>query len=114
MPTLIIQTNVETPVDRHKEILEAASSTVADILGKPESYVLVILKSNPSMLFAGDDAPLAYLELKSLGLPEQRTSNLSATLCDFMKTHFGVPAERIYIEFASPPRHMFGWSGGTF
>jgi phenylpyruvate tautomerase len=114
MPTLIIQTNVDTSADRHKEILKIASSTVADLLGKPESYVMVILKTNPNMLFAGEDAPLAYLELKSLGLAESRTANLSAVLCDFMAVHFGVPSERIYIEFASPPRHMFGWSGGTF
>jgi len=114
MPTLIIRTNVETDPNRHKAILAAASSTVAEVLGKPESYVLVILEVNPNMLFAGDDAPLAYLELKSLGLPEDRTSELSATLCGFMETHFGVSPERIYIEFASPPRHMFGWSGGTF
>jgi phenylpyruvate tautomerase len=114
MPTLIMQTNVPTPPDRHKEILEAASTKVAEILGKPESYVLVVLKTNLNMLFAGDAAPLAYLELKSLDLPEDRTSNLSTALCDFMKTHFDVPPERIYIEFASPPRHMFGWNGGTF
>jgi phenylpyruvate tautomerase len=114
MPTLIMQTNVPTPPDRHKEILGAASAKVAEILGKPESYVLVVLKTNLNMLFAGDDAPLAYLELKSLGLPEERTSDLSAALCEFMKTHFDVPPERIYIEFASPPRHLFGWSGGTF
>jgi phenylpyruvate tautomerase len=114
MPTLIIQTNVVIPADRCKQILEDASSTVAEILGKPESYVMVILKFNTDMLFAGKDAPLAFLELKSLGLPEDRTSALSADLCKFMKTHFGISQERIYIEFASPPRHMFGWNSGTF
>jgi len=114
MPTLIMQTNVEAPVDKRKQILETASSTLASLLGKPESYIMVILQTNPDMRFAGDDAPLAYLELKSLGLPEERTRDLSATLCGFMETHFGIAPERIYIEFASPPRHMFGWSGGTF
>jgi len=42
MPTLIIQTNVETPADHRKKILEDASSIIAKILGKPESYVMVI------------------------------------------------------------------------
>jgi phenylpyruvate tautomerase len=114
MPTLIIQTNVEIPADERKQILAAASAMVAKILSKPESYVMVILKPTADMLFAGTDAPLAYLELKSLGLPEDRTTDLSSALCDFMNAHFGVPSERIYIEFASPPRYMFGWSGGTF
>jgi len=64
---------------------------VANILGKPESYVMVILKDKADMLFAGDATPLAYLELKSLGLPEERTPDLSAALCSFMETRFGIP-----------------------
>jgi len=114
MPTLIIQTNVETPADHRQKILEDASSMIAKILGKPESYVMVILKDKMDMLFAGDAAPLAYLELKSLGLPEARTSDLSADLCYFMEARFGVPPARVYIEFTSPPRHLFGWNSGTF
>lgn len=114
MPTLIIQTNVETPADKRKQILKDASSTVAAILNKPESYVLVILKTGQDMLFAGDDTPLAYLELKSLGLPEASTADFSSALSGFMNVHFDIPPERIYIEFASPPRHMFGWGTGTF
>ena len=114
MPTLKIQTSVTAPAERRKPILKAASSMVAKILGKPESYVMVVLQTNPDMLFASEDAPLAYLELKSLGLPEDNTPALSAALCGFMEEHFGVPPERTYIEFASPPGHMFGWSGRTF
>ena len=114
MPTLTIQTNVEVIPERRKVILEAASATVAEQLGKPETYVMVILQTNPDMILATDDAPLAYLELKSLGLPEDRTETLSGALCDLMEKHFKVPAARVYIEFSSPPRHMFGWNGGTF
>ncbi|MEA3277802.1 MAG: phenylpyruvate tautomerase MIF-related protein [Pseudomonadota bacterium] len=114
MPTLKIQTNVQIAPERRKVVLEAASSTVAEQLAKPESYVMVVLETNQDMLFAADDAPLAYLELKSLGLPEADTSGLSAALCSFMEHQFGVPPARIYIEFSSPPRHMFGWNGGTF
>lgn len=114
MPTLKIQTNVEIPSKRRKVILEAASSTVAEQLGKPESYVMVILETNRDMLFSAADSPLAYLELKSLGLPEDTTPAISAALCQFMEQHFGVPPGRIYIEFASPPRHLFGWNGKTF
>ncbi len=114
MPTLIIRTNVEAPADLRWKMIQDASATVADILAKPEASVMVILEHNPAMLFAGNDAPLAYLELKSLGLPEDRTAELSAALCDFVQTCFGVPPGRVYIEFASPPRHLFGWNGGTF
>jgi len=114
MPTLIIQTNAALAPEQRRCALAAASASLARELGKPESYVMVILQTNPDMLFAGDDAPLAYLELKSLGLPESRTAELSAALCGLMTEHFGVPAARVYIELTSPPRHLFGWNGGTF
>jgi phenylpyruvate tautomerase PptA (4-oxalocrotonate tautomerase family) len=114
MPTLIIQTNVEIPSERRKVILEAISASVAEQLGKPESYVMVVLRTNPDMIFGADDSPMAYLELKSLGLPEDRTSALSKTFCGLMDKHFGIPPRRTYIEFASPPRHLFGWNSGTF
>jgi phenylpyruvate tautomerase PptA (4-oxalocrotonate tautomerase family) len=114
MPTLKIQTNVEIPAERRKVVLEAASSTVAELLGKPESYVMVILETGRDMIFAADPAPLAYLELKSLGLPEDDTPVLSAALCGFMEKHFGVMPGRVYVEFTSPPRHLFGWNAKTF
>jgi len=44
VPTLIIQTNVETPADHRKKILEDASAMIAKILGKPASYIMVIFK----------------------------------------------------------------------
>jgi phenylpyruvate tautomerase PptA (4-oxalocrotonate tautomerase family) len=114
MPTLVIKTNAEVPAERRKVILEAVSTALAEQLGKPESYVMVLLETNRDMLFGADDSPAAYLELKSLGLPEERTAGLSAALCGLLDAHFGVPARRVYIEFASPPRHLFGWNGGTF
>lgn len=114
MPTLRIQTNAPDAADRASELLAAASALVAAQLGKPERYVLVTLELNPHMRFAGADAPLAYLELKSLGLPEERTPTLSAALCGFLAEHLGISPDRVYIEFASPPRHLFGWNGGTF
>lgn len=114
MPTLIIQTNVSLAPEDRRPAVAAASALIAQELGKPESYVMVSLQTNPDMLFAGNDSPLAYLELKSLGLPESRTAQLSAALCGLMTERFGIPAARVYIEFASPPRHLFGWNGGTF
>ncbi len=114
MPTLRILTNAEVPPDARTELLAQASRAVAEMLGKPESYVLVILEPGRELLFAGTSAPAAYLELKSLGLAETATPEYSSTLCALLTDTLGIPADRVYIEFANPPRHMFGWNGGTF
>lgn len=84
------------------------------MLGKPENYVMVILQTNPAMLFAGSDEPLAYLELKSLGLPEDKTADFSSRLCTLVSELLGVAPERTYIEFSSPARHCWGWNHSTF
>ena len=114
MPTIKIHTNADTPKDRRPALLRDLSQGIAEMLGKPESYVMVILESNPDMCFGGTADPLAYLELKSLGLPENRTAEFSSHLCKLLETTLQIPKKRIYIEFASPARHMFGWNGGTF
>jgi phenylpyruvate tautomerase len=114
MPTLRILTTAQVPAEDRAGLLARASRTLAELLGKPESYVMVILEDGRDMVFAGTPAPTAYLELKSLGLSENRTAQYSKALCDLMTDALGIPAERIYIEFASPARQMFGWNGGTF
>jgi phenylpyruvate tautomerase PptA (4-oxalocrotonate tautomerase family) len=114
MPLLKIQTNQAVDADRQKTLLTRASQAVADMLGKPERYVMVSVEHNPAMLFGGSDAPLAYLELKSIGLPESRTAEFSKALAGLLADDLGLPADRIYIEFADAPRAMWGWDGGTF
>ncbi|EXJ15453.1 phenylpyruvate tautomerase MIF-related protein [Imhoffiella purpurea] len=114
MPTLRILTNVSVQPDVRQSLLARASSAVAEMLGKPESYVMVVLEDGRDIIFGGSFDPTAYLELKSLGLPEDRTPDFSKTLCALVSDLLSVPPGRVYIEFASPPRHLFGWNSGTF
>jgi len=112
MPCLLLHTNIE--VADKAAFLRRCSAEVADALLKPESYVMVELSDNKTMLFAGSDAPLAFLELKSLGLSAAQTPDLSARLCSLIQDELGIDSSRIYIEFAAPERAMFGFNGGTF
>lgn len=114
MPLLKIRTNIDIPATNRIPLLKLASENVAGILNKPERYVMVMLESNPDMLFAGSGDPLAYLELKSIGLPQGETKTLSQALCQLITEQLGIDSDRIYIEFADAQRHMWGWDGGTF
>ncbi len=114
MPYLKIQTSARPDPQSEKETLATLSAEVAAMLGKPERFVMVAMEGGVPMVFAGTDEPAAYLELKSLGLPQEKTAEYSARLCALIETHLAIPKGRIYIEFASPERHMFGWDGRTF
>ena len=114
MPYLKININQQMETDQQNQLCLDASAMVADILSKPESYVMVEINTGLCMSFAGNQESLAYLELKSLGLPEDKTTQLSESLCTFINKQLGISEERIYIEFASGPRHLWGWNKGTF
>ncbi|NIP71941.1 MAG: hypothetical protein GWO16_02425 [Gammaproteobacteria bacterium] len=114
MPYLQIQTNHSIEAEHRAVVLHGASGLVAEQLGKAERYVMVALRDAAPMLFAGSDAPAAYLELKSIGLPAEATARLSDALCEFMERELEIPRDRVYVEFADAPRHMWGWNGGTF
>ncbi|MCR4300596.1 MAG: phenylpyruvate tautomerase MIF-related protein [Sulfuricaulis sp.] len=114
MPYLKIQTNREIADDVKQEILKKASVLVSKNLGKPEKYVMVRIDPVQTMRFAGSNAPCAYLELKSIGLPESKTEMLSKVLCQLIWDELKIPTERVYIEFADAKESMWGWNSGTF
>jgi len=114
MPFLRIQTNQPLSDTEARSLAARASAVVAEQLGKPERYVMTSVESNPAMQFAGSDAPLAYLELKSIGLPDSLTVATSRALCGMMASATGVEPDRVYIEFTDAPRKMWGWNNGTF
>lgn len=114
MPYLKIQTNVSLDEEGRDRLLAAASQRVAEALGKPEGYVMVAVEDQVPMRFAGSPAPLTFMELKSIGLEESQTPELSRRLCELAALHLDVAADRVYIEFAAAPRPMWGWKGGTF
>ncbi|MGB0723035.1 MAG: phenylpyruvate tautomerase MIF-related protein [Gammaproteobacteria bacterium] len=114
MPVLNITTNSPFPPEDREAKLTHLSRSLATLLGKPEGYVMVRVTPDAALVFAGTAQPAAYAELKSLGLPEDQTGAYSAALCQLISQTLGVPPGRTYIEFSSPPRHLFGWNESTF
>lgn len=114
MPYLKIQTNLPLTKKAERAILKTASQLVAELLEKPENFVMVALQPDTPMLFAGSDEPVAFLELKSIALPAQRTKVLCEALCKLIEGHLGVPSDRVYVKFIDVKRGMWGWKGDTF
>lgn len=114
MPYLKIQTNQTVSAEQAQSLIGKASALVAEQLGKPEKYVMVALAPPVPMLFAGSDAPTAYLELKSIGLPNSHTRDFSQALCSLIESELAISQKRVYIEFSDATRAMWGWNGSTF
>lgn len=112
MPLITLATNQEIK-DKPSLCLDLSKSA-AQLLNKPESYVMALVEDNQALSFAGNHEPAAYLQLKSLDLPEDQTAGYSEKISAMITEHTGIPANRIYIEFSSPARHLWGWNSGTF
>lgn len=114
MPFFHITTNTKVEPSAVKRVAQEASRYAAELLGKPESYVMVRIETEQELIFGGSGDPACYVTLKSLGLPQEKTEVFSQGVCDFVHQELGIDPDRIYIEFSSPERHMWGFNRKTF
>lgn len=111
MPYLNIVTN-QTITDE-AALLKAASKTVAQSAGKPESYVMIVVEQKANMSFGGNTEPTAILDYRSLGLPSDRKA-FSDALCTMIEQQIGVSGSRTYISMTDSERQNWGWDHSTF
>jgi phenylpyruvate tautomerase len=114
MPLLRIQTNVSLSEDSCAALLRKATAWAATELKKPVDYVQVVLQAGVCMAFAGTTEPTAFLELRALNLPKDRTKALSAGLCRLAEEALQVAPSRVFINFSDVPGSLWGWNGSSF
>jgi len=78
------------------------SRLCADIIGKPEAYVMVVVADNLAMLYAGKPEPTGFLDVRSIGgLSADVNQKLSENLCALLVKTARIPARRIYLNFTN-------------
>tara|TARA_B100000965_G_scaffold201342_1_gene168095 strand:+ start:700 stop:1038 length:339 start_codon:yes stop_codon:yes gene_type:complete len=111
MPFIQINTSSKSIVDNNllqKEI----SKTVANLTGKPESYVMTMIQSHSQMTFSGSDEPCCFIKLKSIGA--LNPSKMSKSLCELIASKTNIKINRIYIEFIDVKASNWGFNSTTF
>jgi phenylpyruvate tautomerase PptA (4-oxalocrotonate tautomerase family) len=115
MPTLIIKTNANLSQDTAASLPEAASKAVAELLGKPETYVMTLFDRVVGMTMSGTDDPACLVEIRSVGkLTGDQTRALSQALGPLLAERLGIEPNRIYLNFNEYPGSMWGFNGSTF
>ncbi|KAF5759547.1 putative intramolecular oxidoreductase [Helianthus annuus] len=115
MPCLTLSTNVNLDGLDSSSILSDATSAVAKIIGKPEAYVMIVLKGSIPISFGGNEQPAAYGELVSIGgLNADVNKKLSAAVAEILETKLSVPKSRFYLKFYDTKGSFLGWNGSTF
>ena len=114
MPYFSIETNQAIDPSSQRDLMKKTSTFLAEMLGKPESYVMIDIKPKTALIFGGSDEPAAFVRLKSIGLPKERCAEYSEKICGFVERELEVPSNRVFIDFKNLEREMFGWDGKTF
>lgn len=114
MPFLTIKTNLPLDNAMSSEIMNQGTKVIAQVTGKPKSYIMVHVSGGEHLMMGGKIDPCAYMEMKSIGMPASQIPALSAELTKMMEAKLRVPANRIYIEFAPVPGNLWGYNGSTF
>ncbi|WP_372805859.1 phenylpyruvate tautomerase MIF-related protein [Pontiella sp.] len=110
MPLINLKSTLEIP----GPLLEEISTMIAETIGKPEKYVMVV-SSRAEMLMSGAPGAAVHAEVKSLGgLNRVVNHEITMKLCVLLNDHLGISPRRIYVTFESLERDHWGWNGSTF
>ena len=115
MPTVKVTTSKPMERAQQEALCLELSSAVAEILGKPEAYVQVIVSDGTTISFGGTfSEPSAFVVVLSIGeFAAGATGKLSAAFGGIF-SRYGVPADRLYINFSSQKGTNWGWNNSTF
>ena len=87
---------------------------VASQLSKPENYVMVSIAQGQRLAFAGSEEPAAFLELRSIGLPDAKRGSLCTELTDLIAEFCGIARDRIFLVMVDVNAKLWGHDGKTF
>ena len=110
MPMIHLKSQQEIPAD----LLHEISTMMAETIGKPEQYVMVV-SGIADLMMSGTAGNAVYADIKSLGgLSRVVNHEITMKLCILFNDHLGIPGDRIYVTFQSLERDHWGWDGSTF
>ncbi len=116
MPLLRLYTNRDADAATLSTLNAALSAKAAEILSKPESYVMVLSQVGQAMSFGGSQDPTAFFEVFSLGtIDGGQAERFSAEVSALLDEHLEISKERIYSAYHPwSKRELWGYAGGTF
>lgn len=114
MPYLKVQSNKKFSSKEQQAFLKECSTLISFELGKPEKYVMTAFEPKIEMTLGGSNEPAIFLQLKSIGLPDTKTKNLSNKFACVAVENLEIAKDRVYIEFMDVKRGFWGWNGILF
>ena len=68
-----------------------------------------------AMVMSGKPGDAAFVDVRSIGgLSAEVNRKLSQQVCKLLNDSLGIPADRVYLNFADVEAGNWGWKGSTF
>ncbi|XP_031551557.1 macrophage migration inhibitory factor homolog [Actinia tenebrosa] len=114
MPYLQVQTNIPA-AKVPEDFLKKSTTLLADLLGKPESFICVCIEPGQLMTWAGTSEPTAIVQLTNIGRHDaETTKKYTEMLTEHLVKQLGVPQDRMHLVFHTKDRFEIGHNGKTF
>jgi len=114
MPLLKLETTVVLSDDKRQALLASLSKTIAEIIGKPQQYVMVTARQ-VAIQMSGSPGDAAFVDVRSIGgLTDEVNRKLSQKVSQLLHDSLGIPPNRIYLNFTDVQARHWSWNGSTF
>ncbi|CBZ51173.1 macrophage migration inhibitory factor, related [Neospora caninum Liverpool] len=115
MPKCMIYSPVAATEAQQDALLKDAEKALAEVLGKPMSYVMAGYVQTGLMRLGGSSDPCAYIRVASIGgLSSSANNKIAAALSASCERHLGVSKNRIYTTFANKSGAEWAMGDRTF
>ena len=100
--------------DEKKDSIKAKLAQAAQLIGKPESYLMVGFEDEYCLYFAGEKLEKgAFVSVDLLGSPDSAAfERMIAKICEIYAEELGIPGDHIYVEYQTT--RDWGWNGRNF
>ncbi|CAL1378618.1 unnamed protein product [Linum trigynum] len=99
MPCVYITTNLNLDGVDADPVFSDATKAVASIIGRPEYFVMVLLKGSVPISFNGNKDPAAYAEIVSMGgINREVKRKLIASLGTILQNRLSIPKTRFVLK----------------
>lgn len=115
MPLLSLTTSVTIVPETKTKLLSELSKICSEKIGKPQTYVMVIINDAAAMMMSATTDPAAYIDVRSIGgLYSKVNEKISESVCTCIQKYLGIKPDRTYINFSDFSSTNWGWNNGTF
>jgi phenylpyruvate tautomerase len=115
MPLIEVQLSAKLSAEDQVVLMTNLSKAVAGKLGKPESYMMVVLRPEAALMMGARPDPAALVQVRSVGtISPSQAREIAGAVSQCLAKVSGIEEDRVYCVFQGVPGAMWAQGADTF